>query len=313
MDTSLDAYRHCELCPRRCGVDRAAGHAGICGETARLRVAACVAHFGEEPPISGTRGSGTIFLTGCGTGCCFCQNWQISHESQGRELELEDLLAEAERLIAGGVHNLNFVTPDHFWPHLERLCAELRARGRTLPIVFNSSGYHRPERVAVYARHVDIFLPDFKFAEPDLARRMMGDADYPRLALASLRAMVEARGFLEPFDRDGVAPARQGVLVRHLVLPGAVDNSLSALRLLRAEFGRHLPLSVMSQYRPIPACAAQGALGRRLARTEYERVLAAVDEAGFDQVFIQELGGDDAFTPDFNDADPFPGNRKSDS
>ena len=310
MDGSFEAYRHCDLCPRRCGVDRTAGQTGFCGETDRLRVAAGVAHFGEEPPISGTRGSGTMFLSGCGTGCCFCQNWQISHEHAGRELSAGEWLADAERLIAAGVHNLNFVTPDHFWPHIERLCAELRARGHALPFVFNSSGYHLSDRIPAYARSVDIFLPDFKFADAALARRVMGDADYPRLALEALRVMVAEKGFLDPCGADAREPARRGVLVRHLVLPGEAENSVAALRLLRGEFGKFLPLSVMSQYRPIPACAGDGAFGRRLTRPEYDRVLSAVAEAGFEQVFIQERGGDDEFTPDFNRADPFPGNAR---
>lgn len=303
-------YRECRLCPRDCGIDRTAGRTGRCGETAALRVASIGPHFGEEPSFTGTRGSGTVFFTGCSSGCFFCQNWQISADDLGGERSCDDLFARVLAMVRGGVHNVNFVTPDHVWPHVAELCERLRGAGATVPFLFNGSGYHRLERIPGYLRHIDIFLPDFKFADPALAQRCMGDGRYPEIALAALRAMVEARGFLEPWDPTGTRTAERGVLVRHLVLPGEVANSLGVLRTLRREFGRHLPLSVMSQFRPTPACAARGDLTRPLARAEYDEVLACVADLGFDQVYLQDLREDDAFSPDFRRDAPFRGNRE---
>ena len=211
-------------------------------------------------------------------------------------------------MVGGGVHNVNFVTPDHVWPHVQDLCIRLREAGVTVPFLFNGTGYHRPDMVAVHRRHIDIFLPDFKFADAALARRCMGDDRYPGIALDAIRAMVEARGFLEPWDPTGAITARTGVLVRHLVLPGEATNSLAVLRLLRREFGRHLPLSVMSQFRPNPACVRRGDLARGLSHEEYEEILSCVADLGFDQVYLQELKDDDAFSPDFRQEKPFRGN-----
>lgn len=223
-------------------------------------------------------------------------------------MTMDQLCAAAERLIARGVHNLNFVTGDHFWPHIAELARRLRGAGHTIPLLLNTSGYVLPERVPEYARWMDIFLPDYKFADPELARLCMGDARYPEIALAALREMVAAKGFLHPFDPSGRATAREGVLVRHLILPGAVENSVAALRRLREEFGPRLPLSVMSQYRPVPGCRSRGEFARRLRRDEHEAVRSAVEELEFENVFVQEFEDDDAFFPDFESERPFRGN-----
>ena len=298
----------CRWCPRACGAARHAGAAGRCGESDVCRVAQIGAHFGEEPPLTGRRGSGAVFFTGCACRCFFCQNHQISTGGAGRTYPADELFDAVHTLAKTGVHNLNFVTADHVWPHVARLCARLRAAAVTLPFVFNSSGYHRPDHVPAYAEWMDIFLPDFKFADPDLARTVMGDERYPRLALESLQRMVAARGFLEPWDPTGATVARRGVLVRHLVLPGAVNNSLAVVRLLREEFGRYLPLSLMSQYRPVAACAGRGDFARRVTAEEYRRVTEEVERLGFEQVFIQPDVTNDDFLPDFSRPQPFRGN-----
>ena len=303
------AYGECHLCPRHCGVDRLSGETGVCGETAVCRIASACVHRGEEPPVSGRRGSGTIFFTGCSCRCFFCQNEQISRQGLGRDVSPDALLTEAGRLIEQGVHNLNFVTPDHFLPHVTQLCARLRAAGHDLPFVYNTSGYVLADQVDGIAADVQIFLPDFKFADGALARRCMGDGAYPERALEGLRRMVAARGFLEPWDPSGRTVAREGVLVRHLVLPGEVENSLAVLRLLREEFGRMLPLSLMSQYRPMAECQRRRDLDRRLAGEEYRRVVDLAVELDFRSVFIQPHFGDGGFLPDFRRDQPFDGNR----
>ncbi len=306
-----DSYRSCELCPRFCRVDRMEGRAGYCGQTAECRVASVGAHHGEEPPISGTRGSGTVFFSGCSCGCFFCQNWQISLGHAGDPIPLDLLVDRLAALAHTGVHNINFVTPDHFWPHVEQVSARLRARGIALPFLANGSGYLTADQAGRQAESMDIFLPDFKYADPALAARYLSDDRYPELALAALQRMIDARGFLDSMDPTGGTPARRGVLIRHLVLPGEVENSLAVVRLLRREFGRHVPISIMSQFGPTERCRARGELIRRVTAAEYQQVVEAVEETGFTQVFVQELGGDDAFTPDFDAHQPFPGNARS--
>ena len=307
MDSS--PYTPCRLCPRQCATDRLAGVPGVCGETAELRIASSGPHMGEEPCFSGTRGSGALFFSGCPCHCFFCQNWQISNpRGKGLATSPDDFHRLALGLIELGVHNLNFVTPDHFWPHIEALCARLRAEGVTLPFLFNSSGYQLPAMASRYAAQMDIFLPDFKFADPTLARLVMRDERYPEIALEALRLMVAEKGFLEPFDPTGTDLAQRGVLVRHLVLPGHLDNTLRVLDLLREEFGRWLPLSLMSQYTPIPVTDHHPPFDRPLAPAEYQ---AATDHAlhlGFENLLVQPLDASDDFLPDFEQDKPFKGN-----
>lgn len=303
------AYTPCRLCPRQCATDRLGGAPGVCGETAELRIASWGPHMGEEPCFTGTRGSGAIFFSGCACHCFFCQNWQISNaRGKGQAVSAEEFHRLALGLVETGVHNLNFVTPDHFWPHVEALCARLRDEGVRIPFLFNSSGYQLPAMVSRYAARMDVFLPDFKFADPVLARQVMRDERYPEIALEALRLMVAEKGFLEPFDPTGTDLAKRGVLVRHLVLPGHVENTLRVLDLLREEFGRWLPLSLMSQYVPVPAAQNRPPFDRRLAPEEYQDALDRAQELGFENLLVQPLAHTDDFLPDFDREKPFRGN-----
>lgn len=307
----MSAYDACRLCPRDCGAARSAGRTGVCGQTAELRIAAAGPHFGEEPCFTGTRGSGAIFFAGCSCHCFFCQNWQISSgRLPGRPLDAEAFHGLALDLLAKGVHNLNFVTPGHYWPHIEVLCRRLRAEGVDTPFLWNSSGYESADLVTRQAALADIFVPDFKFADSDLARRVMGDDCYPSLALGALRAMVEAKGFLAPFDSTGAQTARTGVLVRHLLLPGHVENTKRVLRLLRDEFGRYLPLSLMSQYLPVPATSGRPPFDRAPTSAEYSEAVDCAIDLGFRNLFIQPLSDTRDFLPDFTRDCPFEGNRR---
>jgi len=303
-------YQNCRLCPRDCKVDRTKGALGFCGESAACRVSFIGPHFGEEPSFTGSKGSGTIFFSGCSSQCFFCQNYQISIQHDGRTVTPAELFSETRALLAKNVHNLNFVTPDHFWPHIQSLCHGLREEGIEIPKLFNCSGYQKPEMIEAYAEWMDIFLPDFKFAEPELAKMCMGDARYPEIALNALQEMVKLKGFLEPWDITGEETAKRGVLVRHLILPGYVENSLKVLRLLREEFGPGLPLSVMSQFWPVEGCFRKKKLKRVLSAGEYDQVLDLVEKLGFEKVYTQELGATTDFLPDFKDpVDPFSGNK----
>jgi len=308
---SFDAYKNCTLCPRNCKADRTQGKLGFCGEGATCSISFIGPHFGEEPSFTGSKGSGTIFFSGCSSQCFFCQNYQISIRHDGRAVTPTELFSEVKALIHTGVHNLNFVTPDHFWPHIKALCQTLREEGIKVPKLFNCSGYQKPEMVTEYAGFMDMFLPDFKFSESELARTCMGDVRYPEIALSAIRNMVKQKGFLEPWDPTGKLPAQRGVLVRHLVLPGYAENSLKVLKLLHEEFGSGIPLSVMSQFQPVPECCKRHEFERTVKTKEYEKVLALVLELGFERVYTQDLKKETDFLPDFkNPQNPFPGNKK---
>ena len=308
-------YENCRLCPRLCGINRVDGKSsrliGFCGETSQLRVAYVGPHFGEEPPITGKKGSGTIFFTGCSLKCSFCQNHQISQKGVGTYLSLEQLLDRVERMIrASHVHNINFVTPDHFFPHVFRLVSLLRKKGFDLPQIYNLSGYQSVQLLKIAENYADIYLPDFKYSESSLAANLSKCRDYPKVALEAISEMVRQKGFLDACSK-GSDLARKGVLVRHLILPGHVKNSIDALTSLFVEFGKGLPISLMSQYHPV-VHQKDKRLNRFLSHAEFDKAYSHVKELGFENIFVQfpEKGPsrhptDPYFLPDFLRAKPF--------
>jgi putative pyruvate formate lyase activating enzyme len=308
----MNLFQNCLLCPRACGVDRTAGsRKGFCRETAQLRVAYVGPHFGEEPPLTGSRGSGTVFFSGCSLRCSFCQNYQISRDGLGKTMNMNELLVKVEAMIMKeGVHNVNFVTPDHFFPYAFNLIARLRERGHELPMVFNLSGYQSRDLLKLAAAYADIYLPDFKYADRRLAARLSGCRDYPDVGLAAISEMIAQKGLIDGFE-DDFPPATKGVLVRHLILPGYVENSLDALTTLFLEFGANLPLSLMSQYCPVVPHDDEN-LNRPLKKDEYDRVYAHALDLGFQHLFVQipeelpEAGPQSSpFVPDFRLERPF--------
>lgn len=288
---------------------------GRCGEGSQLRVAHVGPHFGEEPPITGQRGSGTVFFSGCSLKCSYCQNFQISHLGLGRSLSPGDLTGLIVGMIRRDrVHNVNFVTPDHFFPHVFEIVSRLRERGLDLPVVFNLSGYQALEWLERASNHADIYLPDFKYAEQGLASALSTCRDYPGVALQAIAAMVRQKGFLDACG-DRKPLATKGVLVRHLILPGHVENSLTALTCLFVEFGSHLPLSLMSQYHPVRH-QKDAPLNRFLKEEEFRQVYDHALDLGFETIYVQfperdgrESAGSADFLPDFERAEPFKGNE----
>ena len=312
---ALKAYEKCHLCPRFCGIHRDDGNklslVGFCGETNQLRVAYVGAHFGEEPPITGKKGSGAVFFTGCSLRCSFCQNYQISHKGMGKYLSLEQLLGRIERMIRlSRVHNINYVTPDHFFPHVFCLTALLRDKGFKLPIIFNLSGYQSVEMLKIAEDYADIYLPDFKYSDSSLALRLSKCRDYPDVALNAIEEMVKQKGSLDVCS-TGSDLAKKGVLVRHLILPGYAENSINALTNLFVEFGKGLPLSLMSQYHPVIEQADKG-LNQFLSREEFDKVYSHAMELGFENIFVQFPEKQTSlqpihstFLPDFQQTEPF--------
>lgn len=298
---SSGALSACELCPRRCGADRASGARGVCGATGALKIARAALHFWEEPPISGERGSGTVFFSACPLKCVYCQNHEISTGGFGIEVPPERLVQIMLELQEQGAHNINLVTATHYAHLLPAAIGEARRRGLSVPIVYNTSGYEREEAIAELAELVDVWLVDYKYADADLGRALSHVVDYPETAARALSRMcaaVAARGG-ELVDADGMM--QRGVIVRHLVLPGHADDSCRVLDRIWDVAG-DVPISVMNQYTPNERMRASGGeLSRAVTEDEYEFVLDHADDVGFTQMFWQEGGAvDESFTPAFD-------------
>lgn len=304
----------CDLCPRSCGADRAAGERGACGADGRLVVARAALHFWEEPPVSGARGSGTVFFAHCPLRCAYCQNAVIAAGEAGEAVSVERLGAMCLELQEQGALNVNFVTPTHYAPEARAAVAWARARGLALPVVWNTSGYETVAAVRANAGVVDAYLTDFKYADAELARRYSQAPDYPAAALEALEAMVEEAGAPAFDEVDGAPRLTGGVIVRHLMLPGALEDSKRVVRLVHERFGDAVLLSLMNQYTPVLANAAAAGdaraaatlrrcpeLAGRVSDEEYERLLDYADELGVEDYFWQQGGAaEDSFIPPFD-------------
>jgi putative pyruvate formate lyase activating enzyme len=317
-DTRLGS---CAGCPRGCRADRRAGALGWCRSGAGAEVAAVCLHRGEEPAISGPRGIANVFFAGCNLRCSYCQNWQISRPKKGSDplvvkgsdpffASLDAAAAEVERLLAAGASGVGFVSTAHVVPQVEALAGALRARGAAVPFVLNTNAYECPESLRDLFGLMDVYLPDFKYADPELAARLSGARNYPEVALAALR-MMHARAGSELVLDEESGVALRGLIVRHLVLPGHVGNSLECLRTLARELSPEIWLSLMAQYRPTPQVAGDPDLGRRLRPEEYAAVLEEADRLGFEHGWRQELDSAEAWNPDFDRDRPFDNPRST--
>jgi putative pyruvate formate lyase activating enzyme len=297
----LNIYKSCTLCPRVCRVDRTKNESGYCRLPADIVMDCALAHHGEEPPLSGTRGAGTIFLSSCNLGCIYCQNYQISHSAQGRHLTVLELAKVMLDLQKSGSHNVEPVTPTPQSPLVMEALCMARMRGLTVPFVYNCGGYENPEVIKLLDGMVDVYLPDFKYGLEEDAVDFSAAPGYPRFALDSIKEMVKQVGDgLEL--KDGVA--QKGIIIRHLVLPGTIENSKEVLKLIKKEISASVQLSLMSQYTPVAKVRHHPVLKRRITKSEYEQVTDYALKLGFDNIFIQEVN-DDELTPDFDQSNPF--------
>jgi putative pyruvate formate lyase activating enzyme len=295
------SLQRCVLCPQLCRTNRTVGEKGFCRLGAEMVIHSALPHHGEEPPLSGTRGAGTIFFSSCNLRCIYCQNVQISHSPEGRTVSVEQLAGIMLELAAAGCHNIEPVTPTPHLPGIMAAYRSARGRGLRLPLVYNCGGYEREKIVRLLAGMVAIYLPDFKYGIAETGRLFSGAREYPRHALASLKEMVRQVG--DGLDtEEGIA--RRGILVRHLVLPGHVDNSLAVLKAIREHISPYVPLSLMAQYTPTPAVGHHPQLGRRLSRKEYEQVVNVACDLGFEEIYTQEVDDRD-LVPDFDRDRPF--------
>lgn len=282
---ATERMRHCDLCPRRCGVDRFAGQLGYCRAPAELLLASDNLHFGEEPPITGSGGSGTIFLSHCTLRCQFCQNWPISHLGNGKIVTPAELAEKMLRLQQRGAHNINFVTPSHYVGPLLAALAAAAPLGLSIPVVWNCSGYEALDALALLDGVVDIYLPDAKHADAAAAQTCCGTPDYPEVNRAALKEMWRQVG---PLLCDEHGLAVRGLMVRHLVLPHDLAGSRAVLRWLHDELSPQVYVCVMSQYFPAHAARQHPQLHRRITNAEYLVALTALAELGFSDGLTQD-------------------------
>ncbi len=288
----------CFLCPRRCGARRKAGMKGRCHMDDRMLVARAALHMWEEPCLSGKEGSGAVFFSGCALGCVYCQNREISRGRAGTEITVSRLAEIFLELQEQRANNINLVTAGHYVPQVVEALREAKRDGLEIPVVWNSSGYELAETLEMLEGLVDIYLPDFKYANFETAKELSSAADYPETAWAAVREMVRQQP--EP-EFDGRGMMKKGVIVRHLLLPGHVREAKEVVRRLHEAYGNQIYLSIMNQYTPMEAVKEDRLLGRRVTKREYERVLDYALEIGVEQGFFQEgETARESFIPEFN-------------
>lgn len=279
-------------------MDRLHGQCGYCRQTAELVVARAAPHFGEEPCLAGEQGSGTVFFSGCALRCVYCQNYPIARAQAGEKITIGRLAEIFIELQAKGVHNINLVTPSHYAPQIVSAIDKAKGMGLYLPVVYNCGGYEKTETLRLLEGYVDIYLPDFKYMDKEIAGRYSNCADYADFAREAVKEMVRQAG--RPLF-DGSGMMTQGVMVRHLTLPGCLEDSKAVVKYLYEAFGNKIYISIMNQYTPFTTLERCPELKRRVTRQEYEELVEFSRSLGVENGFIQE--GDTAtksFIPDFN-------------
>lgn len=293
----------CNLCPRGCHADRSGGKLGRCHENAEVRIARASLHMWEEPCISGEEGSGTVFFSGCPLGCVYCQNHNIADGSNGQVITVQELTEVFLKLQKRGANNINLVTPTQFVPQITDALRAAKKAGLHLPIVYNTSSYERVPAIDLMDDLVDIYLPDLKYLDPELSTRYSGAEDYVTAAKWAIHAMFDQVG--EPvFDDRGMM--KRGVIVRHMVLPGCIEDSKRIIKYLWDTYGNDIWVSIMSQYTPLPELVAEKypELNRRVSWDEYNEVVDYAADLGMTQAFVQEEeSAKESFIPDFENFD----------
>lgn len=297
------SYKNCRLCPRMCGVDRTAGQKGFCGQKDIMRIGTAALHFGEEPPLTGKGGSGTIFFSGCTMGCPFCQNWQLSRGQIGAEISIETLIQIMLKLEKRGAENINFVTGTHFLPSIAVAAQEARKMGLSIPFLWNCSGYETEEALELLDSFIDIYLPDYKASEPHLAKRLYQAENYPEIVEKTLIRMALGRQL--EFSEDGLM--KRGVIIRHLVLPGELESTRKFLKWYASQLMGKTLISIMVQYSPVYIPGNRIAIPERyISQKEYDQLLDWMEKYGIEEGFFQDLEQTNDWLPDFRNPVPFP-------
>jgi len=307
MEDELVLLEKCELCPRKCRVNRLKGEKGYCGTANKIIIAHYGPHYGEEPPISGAKGSGTIFFSSCNLRCIFCQNYQISQHREGESYTVEELVEIFILLEKQGCHNINLVSPTPYVPFIAAAIKKVRLKGLRIPFVYNTNAYENVEALKTLDGLIDIYMPDFKYWNAGMAKKLSDapvDKSYPEYAAAAILEMKRQVGGLA--IENGVA--KKGLLVRHLVLPGNLAGSDRIIEWTRDNLGTDTFISLMSQYYPIHLAGQYPMMNRRIRIEEYDALTDLLVKEGFDNVFIQKLESALLFVPDFKKEEPF-GNK----
>lgn len=295
---NMNKYENCLLCPRKCGINRRTGQTGVCGVSSEIKVARAALHYWEEPCISGKRGSGAVFFSGCSLHCVFCQNREISDGKEGKVISKERLSDIFMELAGKGANNINLVTPGQYIPDIVWAVNDAKSRGMKLPIIYNTSGYENVTELKLLEGIVDVYLPDFKYMDSTLSARYSRTKDYPSVAKQALSEMVRQQPDVVIDDATGLI--QKGVIVRQLLLPGHVNDAKAVLKYLYDTYHDHVYISMMSQFTPI-ALKDYPEINRTVTKREYERLVNYALEIGITNAFIQE--GDvakDSFIPAFD-------------
>ena len=295
---NMNKYENCLLCPRKCGINRSTGQTGVCGVSSEIKVARAALHYWEEPCISGKRGSGAVFFSGCSLHCVFCQNREISDGKEGKVISKERLSDIFMELAGKGANNINLVTPGQYITDIVWAVNDAKSRGMKLPIIYNTSGYENVTELKLLEGIVDVYLPDFKYMDSTLSARYSRAKDYPSVAKQALSEMVRQQPEVVIDDATGLI--QKGVIVRQLLLPGHVNDAKAVLKYLYDTYHDHVYISMMSQFTPI-ALKDYPEINRTVTKREYERLVNYALEIGITNAFIQE--GDvakDSFIPAFD-------------
>jgi putative pyruvate formate lyase activating enzyme len=305
-EINIDKLKICSICPHNCMVDRTIFPAGKCRTDSAFNIAAITLHKGEEPLISGEKGICNIFFSGCNLQCIYCQNLQISGAHTTRLSQfptIKMILNHVESIMKMGAKAVGFVTPSHVLPQVLSIIEAMNRQGLNLIKVYNTNAYERPENIRRLEGLIDIYLPDFKYSDPELAHEYSGAADYPLIAAKSIREMYRQKGSKLLVSDDG--QAESGLVIRHLVLPGQVENSLNVLRYIAKEISTNVHISLMAQYYPTLKVKDHPQLGRTIQENEYIRVVEEMDILGFRNGWTQEFDSSHFYKPDFYKNEPF--------
>ena len=291
----------CTLCPRNCSVNRMEGEKGVCGQTNELKVARAALHYWEEPCISGKEGSGAVFFSGCALHCVFCQNQEIANGAVGKNISVERLSEIFLELQEKGANNINLVTAGHFVPQIVNALEKSKMQGMNLPIVYNTSSYEALDTIKMLEGLVDIYLPDFKYMDEEIATRYSHAKDYPDVAKQVIAEMVRQTGLPEFADGDEEGLMKKGTIVRHLTLPGCMEDSKKIIQYLYETYGNSIYISIMNQFTPLPHMKKYPELNRKITEAEYEELVDYAIRLGVENGFIQEgETAEETFIPAFD-------------
>lgn len=304
----LEVLHECRICPHNCGADRFSNKLGYCRSDASFYISSICAHRGEEPPISGANGICNIFFGHCNLQCVYCQNHQISQNNRpaaATQKTLPEVLKEIINLLNNGCQSVGFVSPSHFAPQMQVIINALHALDIHPVTVYNTNGYDKVETLREIGPLIDVYLPDFKYMDNKLSGRFSDAPDYPEVAKAALAEIYNQKGAALLLNDDGIA--MRGIIIRHLVLPGFVENSISVLKHIADELSTSMHISLMSQYHPTPMTAGLKPIDRTLTENEYQQVVDTFYALGFYRGFIQDLESYNSYRPDFRKTHPFEG------